>query len=72
MLTQAEAKRRVLNKWDRWAEEGKLGDNPDGNDAFFKFFLPLEGQNDPVLNFRCREDKWQRIHGWLIQGERVR
>ena len=69
-MKQAEAKRLILAKFDRWVkEEGKA--DPTGTDAFL-FFSELSGRGDPALDFRCSGDPWQTVHAWLRRAKKLR
>lgn len=59
------AKTEIQRAWSNWS-----GDK--GSDqAMFLFFSWL-GQHRPYfLTFRCSNDRWQRVHNWLIQFERA-
>ena len=69
MITQAEAKRRIYDEWARWTRN-----NPkvsySGTDGF-SFFGYLTQERPSLLRFRCRGDKWQTVHGWLLRRRLV-
>ena len=69
-MRQAEAERLILNEWDRWWRERGETRAATGNDGFM-FYLELEKKNDPALDFTCRGDKWQTVHGWLLNARKV-
>jgi len=66
------AKLAILNAWDSWASEpGLVAGEISGAEAF-KFFNLLNSKASPLLDFKSgTEDKWQTVHGWLLNGRRV-
>ena len=71
MIKQSEAKKKIYSKWKRWLRDHPGKTEPDGNDAFL-FYLELEGREDPALDFRCKGDKWQTVHAWLLNRRLVK
>jgi hypothetical protein len=61
-MKKEEARRAVLNEYDKWAKK-----HPD--DAImmggFLFFRYLQNERSDLLDFRAVGDKWQIVHGWL-------
>jgi hypothetical protein len=71
-MKQEEAKRLIVQEWDRWVrtqpvEPGKA----TGRDAL-KFFFELQDTRSVLLNFQTRgRDKWQIVHAWLRSAGRL-
>ena len=67
-MKKEEARRAVLNEYDRWAKG-----HP--NDAIkmggFVFFSYLEKEKPDLLDFPAVGSKWQIVHGWLRHGGRL-
>jgi hypothetical protein len=63
----------ILREWDRWIQtEGIDSAGASGRDSL-KFFLMLQDAQSELLDFRTRgKDKWQIIHGWLLEARRVK
>jgi hypothetical protein len=72
-MKQSEAKRLILEAWDRWLQKHALNaDDVTGRESL-KFFIELQDLKLPLLNFQTRgRDKWRIIHGWLVSEGRVR
>jgi hypothetical protein len=66
------AKLAILNVWDKWvSDQGLVARDISGAEAF-KFFNLLNSGHSPLLDFKSgTEDKWQTVHGWLLNGRRV-
>jgi hypothetical protein len=66
-----EARRAVLCEWDAWAK-----DNPEDAKAGVSgmmFFAHLQKNRPELLEFKYSVgDKWQQVHGWLREGDRVK
>jgi hypothetical protein len=70
-MTKAEAKPRITRLFHEWASiKGKRVpyDSPDGGLTFFYW---LQSDHPEVLSFRSSADKWQVVHGWLLQAHLV-
>lgn len=65
MYKVEEARRIVIDLWREWPRKS----DPPNSEDMFGFFCHLEGEGSHALNFRCKGDKWQRVHGWLLQHE---
>ena len=65
-MKKEEAKARILIEWGRWIKDNPR-DKPTGNGGF-SFFGHLSTNKLNLLNFRCSGDKWQAIHGWLLNA----
>jgi hypothetical protein len=68
-MKREEAKRLIVQAWDRWiTTQPIVPDRVTGRDTF-KFYLELKDDQSPLLKFQGRgRDKWQIVHGWL-RGE---
>ena len=73
IMKQSEAKRLILEAWDRWIQKQALdGDHVTGRDSL-KFFIEIQDSRSSFLNFQARgRDKWLTIHDWLVSEARVR
>ena len=65
-MRQSEAKLLVRSEWSHWLKQHPKITDPNGNQAFV-FFSYLVTIKSPALRFRRRGDKWQIIHGWLLE-----
>ena len=72
-MRQSEAKRLLLEAWDRWLQKHALNaDGVTGRESL-QFFIELQDLKSPLLIFQTRgRDKWRIIHGWLVGEGRVR
>ncbi|WP_092516144.1 hypothetical protein [Afipia sp. GAS231] len=72
-MKQSEAKRLILEAWDRWVQRQALdADGVTGRDSL-KFFIELQDSKSSLLNFQTRgRDKWLTIHAWLVSETRLR
>jgi hypothetical protein len=68
MITQDEAKRRILGEFRSWARDQDKS-TPNGTDGLI-FFGHLQQERPELLAFRYGGDKWQIVHGWL-RGARL-
>lgn len=57
------AKTEVQRAWKLWS-----GDKSN-HEAKFIFFVWLTRFRPYYLTFRCKGDRWQKVHSWLIQYE---
>jgi hypothetical protein len=65
-----EARQRVLDAWDVWAPKNiAAGQAATGNIAFL-FFNHLQQEQSPLLD-SIPNDKWQTMHGWLLNSRKV-
>lgn len=67
------SKSAILGAWDRWASDNDLPEgNISGSEAL-NFFLHLQNKKSTLLDFKSgTTDKWQTIHGWLLNARRVK
>lgn len=68
-ILKDDAKRLILAEWDVWSP-GHTSGKPTGRDAF-AFYAHLERHHPAWLTFRCRGDRWQVVHSWLIYASKV-
>jgi len=66
LITQAEARKLILAEWRKWP---KLSSPPGSNDMF-AFHRWLKNEQPELLSFRCKEDRWRRVHKWLLDAMR--
>lgn len=60
------AKRELQQSWDSWAGASR------SEQQMFLFFLWAQRHRPYFLTFRCKSDRWQRVHSWLLEHERKR
>jgi hypothetical protein len=66
-----EARRAILREWDVWAMENS--DDANGTMSAMMFFAHLQQNRPDLLEFEYSgADKWQQVHGWLREADRVR
>ena len=65
-MKQVEAKELILIEWHQWLKDNPR-ENPTGHDGF-QFFGDLSNHRPHLLRFRCSGDKWQKVHGWLLNA----
>ena len=62
-MKKEEARRAVLNEYDRWAKKHPNDARMMGG---FLFYRHLQKERSDLLDFRVvGDDKWQIVHGWL-------
>jgi len=64
-----EAKAAVIHEWDNWA--ALHTDDLTSPSVCTYFFDHLQQKKIELLEFSS-ENKWQSIHDWLIQADRVK
>lgn len=64
-LTQAEAKRAILDEWRKWPKEH------GGNSSYdmVLFYNTLENNKPHLFEFKCGGQSWQVVKGWLQNHE---
>jgi len=67
-VTKAEAKQHVVRLFREWAATHGKPLPYDSSDGGLSFFYWLERNHADALRFRSRADKWQLVHGWLLQA----
>jgi len=65
-MRQSEAKLLVRSEWSLWLRQHPEITAPNGNHSF-AFYSHLVKTNALALRFHCRGDKWQTVHGWLLE-----
>ena len=63
-MKQEKAKELIIAEWYLWAPQQK---NPTELNGFV-FYNYLAVNKSELLNFQCRGDKWQKVHGWLLNA----
>jgi hypothetical protein len=61
-MKKEEARRSVLNEYDRWA---KIHPNQASMMGGFLFFRYLQEEKSDLLDFRVAGNKWQIVQGWI-------
>ena len=56
----------IFAAWHIWLKDN-LRENATGTDAFL-FYNHLCKHRPDLLRFRCLGDRWQRVHGWLLNA----
>lgn len=71
-MKQCEAKRLVIETWDKWIEQQPLKISKATGRESLKFFYELQDARSPLLAFSTRgRDKWPIVHAWLVGEGRV-
>jgi hypothetical protein len=71
-LTKSEAKASIIREWDKWAAKHvSPGQTASGNDGMI-FYGYVRKEHPELLNFRESGDRWQTVHGWLLQEHKVK
>jgi hypothetical protein len=68
MMRREDAKPMIIHEWDKWAP--KQTDPLYLKEGMF-FFGYLQKEKPELLNFRDQGDKWQTVHGWLLEARRL-
>jgi hypothetical protein len=63
-------KRAIIHEWDNWA--ALHPDDLKSHSAGMLFFSHLQEKKPELLNLRSPRDKWETVHGWLLQEGRVK
>lgn len=63
----ADAEREIRSIWITWEDEGM-----DKHADHFGLYLYgwLQENRPDLLSFRCSDDKYQRINGWVMKWQR--
>lgn len=70
-MTQDQAKPAVLRLFREWVDDNcKTIPYADAEGGFI-FYSWLRKEHPEVLAFRARGDKWQTVHGWLLNARLV-
>ena len=70
-MRQAEAKQKLIQEFDEWKHNLKFIEKPTEWDAY-QFYSHIYSKKPILLNFSCRDDKWQKIKSWLYESSRIR
>jgi len=68
-MMREDARRQVVALWPAWAKANNV-EKGTGSDALL-FFNFLQDKRPDLLAFEGSGDKWQAVHGWLINGHLV-
>jgi hypothetical protein len=68
-MMREDARRQVVAQWPAWAKANNV-ERGSGRDALL-FFNFLQDKRPELLAFDGSGDKWQAVHGWLINGRLV-
>jgi hypothetical protein len=72
-MKQEQAKRLVIQEWDRWIKKQPIAPGEATGRDSLKFFFELQDARSPLLDFRSKGgDKWLVIHTWLLGAKRVK
>lgn len=69
-MKKADARIQIIREWHGWVEETHPDRLPSGNVAL-GFYGHLQTNRPDLLNFRASGDKWQVVHGWLLNARLV-
>ena len=61
------ARNVIIEKFRAWMQEQAIT-NPSGQDGL-AFFAYLQDECPDLLAFRYSGDKWQCVHGWLLNAD---
>jgi hypothetical protein len=71
-MKQQESKPLIIQQWDQWVQTQSIKPGHASARDSFKFYLELQDERSPLLNFQSRgRDKWQIVHDWLLNEGRV-
>lgn len=65
MATREQAKAQIVREWREWSKQRKSFTSTD----MFAFYNWIEQNKSHLLMFRANGDKWQLVHGWLLNDE---
>jgi hypothetical protein len=68
-MRRKDAQVGVLREWDIW--RAKNPHEPANGTVAFIFYGYLRTERSDLLTFKTSGDRWQDVHGWLINGRRV-
>ena len=68
-MMREDARRQVVAQWPAWAKANNV-EKGTGADALL-FFNFLQDKRPDLLAFDGSDDKWQAVHGWLLNGRLV-
>ena len=70
-MNREKARLGALREWKRWRDANGVTAEATGNDAL-RFYGHLQANRSDVLEFKGAGDKWQVVHGWLLNSGCVR
>jgi hypothetical protein len=59
-MTQTEAKMRILAEW-----RARMGRQQRRTSDALIFFGDIQRNHPELLSFESKDDKWQKVKGWL-------
>jgi hypothetical protein len=68
-MTKEDARIQIVAQWPKWAKANKV-EQGTGRDALL-FFNFIQDKRPDLLAFRSSGDKWQAVHGWLLNGRLI-
>jgi hypothetical protein len=68
-MTKEDARRQIIAQWPAWTKANNV-EQGTGRDAML-FFNFIQDKRPDLLVFRSSGDKWQVVHGWLLNGRLV-
>jgi hypothetical protein len=68
-MMREDARRQVVAQWPAWAKANNV-EKGTGADALL-FLNFLQDTRPDLLAFDGSDDKWQAVHGWLLNGRLV-
>ena len=67
-----EARSRIIREWDAWARTHVPSNRKATGTDGLVFFSHVQKERAELLDFRTKaQDRWQIIHGWLLQAGKV-
>lgn len=68
-MTKEDARIKIVAQWPKWAKANNV-EQGTGGDAML-FFNFIQDKRPDLLTFRSSDDKWQVVHGWLLNGRLI-
>jgi hypothetical protein len=68
-MIKEDARRQILAQWPAWAKANNV-EQGTGRDALL-FFNFIQDKRPDLLVFDGSDDKWQVVHGWLLNRRLV-
>jgi hypothetical protein len=70
-MTREQARLGVLREWRGWRDANGVTTEATGNDGL-RFYGHRQSRRAELLKFKGAGDKWQIVHGWLLNSGCVR
>ncbi len=70
-MTREQSRLEALREWRRWRDANGVTAEASGNDGL-RFYGYLQSNRADLLKFKGGGDKWQVVHGWLLNSGCVR